>query len=256
MVSSRRYSPLAIAAVIVAIMSAGGVWLAGIGVSREWWSLSGGLRWLALARGAAVLALALVPFAWLQTRPGRRHGRGWAVLAAIVAATGLIVSRSAPSPEALGPAEATTAPDDPPAFAALLPSQISAQTPGTGVTRAVADAGAVDRDDSEVGVRDAVPLAEPLIVTLPPDPAFEQVLAEIADSGWKIVDAEPAEGRIEATRRAPWFGTRDDLAVRVRPEGYGCRIDFRVRARRPGTGVDVERLRELIEDLRDATARS
>ena len=55
--------------------------------------------------------------------------------------------------------------------------------------------------------------------------------------GWKIVSAVPeapaADGaiQVEATATSGWFGFKDDIAVRVRPEGGVTRVDIRSTSR-------------------------
>ena len=54
--------------------------------------------------------------------------------------------------------------------------------------------------------------------------------------GWEIVAASEDDGRFEATDTTFWFGFKDDVVVRIRPEGDGSRIDLRsvpCRCRRP-----------------------
>jgi uncharacterized protein (DUF1499 family) len=45
--------------------------------------------------------------------------------------------------------------------------------------------------------------------------------------GWEIVAASEDDGRFEATDTTFWFGFKDDVVVRIRPEGDGSRIDLR-----------------------------
>jgi uncharacterized protein (DUF1499 family) len=70
--------------------------------------------------------------------------------------------------------------------------------------------------------------------------------------GWEIVAAVPAEGRLEATDRTRWFGFRDDVVVRVRPEGAGSRVDVRSVSRvgRSDLGTNARRIRGFLESLR------
>src|SRR5258706_77017 len=61
----------------------------------------------------------------------------------------------------------------------------------------------------------------------PADRVFAQAVEVARGCGWEIVAAEPDEGRLEATDRTRWFGFRDDIVVRVRPDGAGSRVDVR-----------------------------
>jgi uncharacterized protein (DUF1499 family) len=68
------------------------------------------------------------------------------------------------------------------------------------------------------------------------------------------VAAVPAEGRLEATDRTRWFGFRDDVVVRARPDGAGTRVDVRSVSRvgRSDLGTNARRIRGFVETLRAA----
>ena len=68
--------------------------------------------------------------------------------------------------------------------------------------------------------------------------------------------AVPAEGRLEATARTRWFGFRDDVVVRVRPDGAGSRVDVRSVSRvgRSDLGTNARRIRGFMDALRSAPA--
>jgi uncharacterized protein (DUF1499 family) len=84
--------------------------------------------------------------------------------------------------------------------------------------------------------------------------ALAQRLA--TDAGWQIVAAEPSQGRIEATATTLLFGFKDDIVVRVWPEGGGSRIDLRSASRigEGDLGANAARIRALLEKLRAAGA--
>jgi uncharacterized protein (DUF1499 family) len=70
---------------------------------------------------------------------------------------------------------------------------------------------------------------------------------------WRIVAADEADGRIEATDRTWWFGFTDDIVVRIRPEGAGSRVDVRS-ASRVGVGdfgTNAERVRAYLAEVRE-----
>ena len=54
-----------------------------------------------------------------------------------------------------------------------------------------------------------------------------------------------------ATDRTRWFGFRDDIVVRIRPEGAGSRVDVRSASRvgRSDIGKNAERVREFLAKL-------
>ena len=67
-----------------------------------------------------------------------------------------------------------------------------------------------------------------------------------------VVAAVPAEGRMEATDTTRWFGFKDDVVVRVRPEGAGSRVDVRSVSRvgRGDVGANAARIRAFLQALR------
>jgi uncharacterized protein (DUF1499 family) len=69
-------------------------------------------------------------------------------------------------------------------------------------------------------------------------------------TGWKIVDENQAEGRIEATATTRWFGFKDDIVIRIAPSaGNGSRVDIRSVSRvgRSDLGTNARRIRAFLE---------
>ena len=56
---------------------------------------------------------------------------------------------------------------------------------------------------------------------------MERAAALAAAQGWEVVDVNPEQGTVEATATTFWFGFKDDVVVRVRPEGSGSKVDVR-----------------------------
>jgi uncharacterized protein (DUF1499 family) len=56
---------------------------------------------------------------------------------------------------------------------------------------------------------------------------------------------------VEATDTTFWFGFKDDVVVRVRPEGEGSRIDVRSMSRVgvSDLGANAERVRKFLAKL-------
>jgi len=69
--------------------------------------------------------------------------------------------------------------------------------------------------------------------------------------GWEIVEANPAQGRIEATATTFWFGFRDDVVVLVSATESGSRIDVRSLSRvgRSDVGTNAARVRAYLAKL-------
>ena len=74
--------------------------------------------------------------------------------------------------------------------------------------------------------RAAYPSIEPLIVSVPPQMAYDAAVDVVTKRKWRIVDARAPQvgrrdGRIEAVARTPILGFRDDVVVRVRSDPDG-----------------------------------
>jgi uncharacterized protein (DUF1499 family) len=71
--------------------------------------------------------------------------------------------------------------------------------------------------------------------------------------GWKIIDRNQAEGRIEATDTTRWFGFKDDIVIRITPAGQGSRVDVRSVSRvgKSDVGTNARRIRKYLKALTD-----
>ncbi len=69
--------------------------------------------------------------------------------------------------------------------------------------------------------------ARPAMVSMQPDQAFAAIKAAMVADGLSIVTDDPRAGRLEATATSLVYRFKDDVAVRVRPQGVGSRIDIR-----------------------------
>ena len=99
--------------------------------------------------------------------------------------------------------------------------------------------------------RKAYPDIQPAVLAAGPEVAFARALAAAEAMGWQIVDAQPKEGRIEATATTFWFGFKDDVVVRITPLAAGSRIDVRSKSRvgRGDTGTNAQRVRAYLKRL-------
>ncbi len=108
-----------------------------------------------------------------------------------------------------------------------------------------------DRQKKEV----AAPYPELTTLILPSVPfdmAYQAALDTVNERGWTIVTAEPEEGRIEATDTSFWFEFKDDVMIRVLPEGDGgSRVDVRSTSRvgLSDLGANAKRVKLFLEDL-------
>lgn len=104
--------------------------------------------------------------------------------------------------------------------------------------------------------RQAYPDIEPVQLDVPVQRAYDATLHFVTRRKWRIVDARPPqpprrEGHIEAVARTPIMGLREDVAIRVVPDGDGSRIDIRSSSRHfeSDLGSNAVRIAKLIADL-------
>ncbi|MEJ2697263.1 MAG: DUF1499 domain-containing protein [Candidatus Sulfobium sp.] len=93
----------------------------------------------------------------------------------------------------------------------------------------------------------------PLILRIPPGQAFDRALSTARSLGWQIIDDDKSAGRIEAVATTFWFGFRDDIVVRVRPEDAGSRVDIRSESRVgvSDLGKNAERIRKFLTAMKE-----
>jgi uncharacterized protein (DUF1499 family) len=105
--------------------------------------------------------------------------------------------------------------------------------------------------DTAAEQRRAFPDIQPLLVDKPADVVFASAKEVVADKGWTLVDASEADGRIEATAETGWVRFKDDVVIRIRPDGSGTRIDMRSKSRvgRGDMGVNARRVRNYLQAL-------
>lgn len=228
--------------VVLACVAAALLLVAGPGTRMDWWSFRTGfqlMRWAAYL-GMGVVGLAVLLMLLPRARP-QRGALAAALLVGLVVAwipwNGMRQARSLPPIH-----DISTDTADPPAFVAVLP--LRADAPNSAEYAGEAIAGAQ---------REGYPDLAPVALPLPADEAFARARVEAESMGWEIVDADPASGRIEATDTTFWFGFKDDVVVRVRPEGDGSRIDVRSVSRVGGSdvGANAARIRAYIARLQD-----
>src|SRR5438477_13150996 len=98
---------------------------------------------------------------------------------------------------------------------------------------------------------------------MPVQRAYEVTLALINKRKWLVIDARAPQlprrfGRIEAVARTPIMGFREDLSIRVTPDGDGSRVDIRSASRyfESDLGSNAARISKLIDDINTAAANA
>ncbi len=89
--------------------------------------------------------------------------------------------------------------------------------------------------------------------------AYEITLQLITKRKWLIIDERAPQlprriGRIEAVARTPIMGFREDVSIRISPDGEDSRVDIRSASRyfESDLGSNAARVRKLMEDLNNA----
>ncbi|MEH2471929.1 uncharacterized protein (DUF1499 family) [Nitrobacteraceae bacterium AZCC 2161] len=107
--------------------------------------------------------------------------------------------------------------------------------------------------------RAAYPDIEPVDLDVPVQRAYEVALAVVTKRKWLVIDERAPQpprgiGRIEAVARTPIMGFREDVSIRVTPDGEGSRVDIRSSSRyfEGDLGSNAARITKLIDDINTA----
>ena len=129
---------------------------------------------------------------------------------------------------------------DPPAFVALAEARKAAPN-------GLAYGGAQVAEQQRAGYPDL----KPLVVKAAPAEAMQRAIDAARSLGWQVAASDMAAGRLEATDTTFFFGFKDDIVVRIRPEGAGSRVDVRSVSRvgLSDLGANAERIRRFVAKL-------
>ncbi|MGH7458114.1 MAG: DUF1499 domain-containing protein [Longimicrobiaceae bacterium] len=223
-----------------------GLALAGPGSQWGLWHFGTGFRIMRWSAYAGVAACAVSLLAMLRARPGgSKRGIVLGLVGFLFGLSAVLIpwrwQRLAEDVPRLH--DVSTDTENPPEFRAVLPLREGAPNPPE---YAGEEAAALQREEYP-GVR-------PLAIALPPENVFPLLLREARGMGWRIVAADPVEGRIEATDQTPWFGFEDDVVVRVSAHQAGARVDVRSKSRvgASDVGTNARRVQEYLDRLRAA----
>ena len=143
----------------------------------------------------------------------------------------------------------STDPIDPPRFEALARLRT-----GEGTNPAVY-AGLYSAEQQRL----AYPDIETVELEVPVQRAYEVTLALVTRRKWLVIDERPPQlprriGRIEAVARTPIMGFREDVSIRVTPDGEDSRVDIRSASRYfdADLGSNAARVSKLIDDINNA----
>ncbi len=241
----RRRSVVAVVAFVVAVLGVLAIVLSGFGYRSGWWALPVAFKGLRDGFFVTVAGLVLGAIASVVARPGSgRRGFALAVLALIISAITVgTLYRWYLRAKAVPPIhDITTDPTDPPQFVAVLPLRKDAANPAT-------------YGGPEVAAQQeqAYPDIQPVVLPVPPVRAYRDALVAARAMGWQIDAAVPTDGRVEATATTFWFGFKDDIVVRIRPQGSGSRVDVRSVSRvgKSDVGTNARRVRAYLAKVKE-----
>jgi uncharacterized protein (DUF1499 family) len=241
----RRKTPfdrLAAGVLVLAVLGLLLELLAGPAYRLQWLALKPALltmRWAAtLSAAVCVLALVLAGLAALRFAPRARRQAAVAVLLSLLAFgppayLWLQVNRL---PHIHDVSTDTQAP---PTFVAIAP--LRKDVPN----------GLDYKPDLAALQKQGYPDIAPLVLPLPPLQVFGRAEQLVKTMGWELVAAQPMELRLEATATTLLFGFKDDVVIRIRPEGPGSRVDVRSVSRVGGSdfGTNAKRIRAFLTQL-------
>ena len=242
----RRFASFGIArafTLALALASVAMLLASGPGTRLGLWTWQTGFAWVKwgfyAGAGAGVCALVMVALLALP----RFRARPWIPVLSLCLALGAIVPPLALLSQAKNVPrihDISTDTDDPPAFVTLLPQRQAAPN-------GFAYGGAAIAAEQHRGY----PGVKPLLLPTPPAQALRRALDAAHAMGWEVAAADASAGRIEATATSAWFGFKDDIVVRIRPDGTGSRVDVRSVSRvgLSDLGANARRIEEFLARL-------
>jgi hypothetical protein len=226
---------------ILALASAAGIW-AGL------WTFRTGFTLLGLADGyapwiaGATLLIALLVAILRRAADGKKLAT-MALCGTIAAAIAYLIPESYRPPEGTPPIhDVSTDTVDPPQYVAVMPLRADAAN-----TTVYGGSPNMTPERLAELQTEAFPDLKTRHLDAPPAMVFDRALAAVESLGWNLVAAVPEDGRIEATDTTFWFRFKDDVVIRIRPEGNGSVLDARSLSRVGGgdAGTNARRLRRF-----------
>ncbi len=218
----------------------------GLGTRWGWWDFRHGLGYFrdsVFAAGAGILlCLGGLAWSWAVHIPKGRV-RAFMGLAAGLLIAGNFLSWFLQAKSAPRIHDITTDWVNPPLFEAILPLRQGAPNPPQYGGSAVAEQ-----------QQKAYPDIRPLLLSVPPDKAWQACLDTALKMGWILAASDEPQGRIEATDQTFWFGFKDDIVVRVLPQAAGSRVDVRSVSRvgLGDVGTNARRVRKYLNQVRQS----
>ena len=238
---------LAVLGLVVAVGCALAALGAGLGTRFGWWHYRAGLATLAnvfwVAAGSAAACAVAVVLAAMRANARRALLIGLAGLV-IGGITAWVPYDLRMTANALPPIhDITTDLVDPPKFVRVA-------------TLRKPDDNPVVYDGPKVAGQQqkAYPDLAPLALKAPRDKVFAAAQAALASMGLELIEADAAQGRIEATATSLLFGFKDDVVVRIADDAGATKVDVRSKSRvgRNDFGMNAKRVRAFLANLKAA----
>ncbi len=240
---------LALLAILLAIGNGIAGLLAGIGYRIDLWDYRDGIGalqyvfWLAVATCAGSIVAFVLGL--IYRRPGAIACGFLAIL--IAGATAYVPWSLRQAAQRVPPIhDITTDTDNPPLFVRLAHARTKTDHPT-----------AYDGPEVAAMQKKGYPDLGPILVKAPMAKVFDESKVILVSMGMNVVDAEPIQGRIEATDTSLLFGFEDDLVVRLVQQADGTvRVDVRSKSRvgRSDFGINAHRIRAFTKVLQKRLA--
>ncbi|MEM1080841.1 MAG: DUF1499 domain-containing protein [Pseudomonadota bacterium] len=236
-----KWSNLALLVAVIALIL---LLIGGPGTRLGWWGFGTGfglMRYASYA-GFAGAALVLIFLVVPATRKDSIAMLGLALVACVIAAAFPMqlreTVRSLPFIH-----DISTDTVNPPLFVAILPLRADAPNPP-------------EYAGPEVAAQqlEAYPDIQTRTIELSPSALFDIAVRTAESQGWHLIDSNLEEGRIEAVATTLWYGFKDDVVIRIVPDGMGSQLDIRSKSRVGGSdiGANANRIRAFLGDLDQA----
>ncbi len=100
-------------------------------------------------------------------------------------------------------------------------------------------------------VEEAYPDIKTITLNEASDSAYDRALSAAKGMGWEIVTTDKAGGIIEATASTRWYKFKDDVVIRISPNGAQSLVDIRSISRTGGRdfGKNAGRIRGFMKKL-------
>lgn len=240
---------LALLAILLAIGNGIAGLVAGIGYRIDLWDYRDGIGalqyvfWLAVATCAGSIVAFVLGL--IYRRPGAIACGFLAIL--IAGATAYVPWSLRQAAQRVPPIhDITTDTDNPPLFVRLAHARKKTDHPT-----------AYDGPEVAAMQKKGYPDLGPILVKAPMAKVFDESKVILVSMGMNVVDAEPIQGRIEATDTSLLFGFEDDLVVRLVQQADGTvRVDVRSKSRvgRSDFGINAHRIRAFTKVLQKRLA--